>query len=295
MNSENWIRVTAHDVHMTLSLFKGPLEWPKRDGIHKCGEVIEMMQSQVDVGEDFRRHFIMSIPRQFPMLREWINDKIKLRVGQEFKIEFDRGYLADTLDKTTVTNEEEEVYEDEHRNESVEAEAKALFRDDKATTDFIIINSRLLAEVMTNLEELLPSTRTPPKRVRNVAVESMSDALIRDTPKKSKVEPGFSRKTSSRGMVCDFPQFTPPNFNFRVSQEDKQALPKRVVLLDSEPDILTTELQVLNCGVDNVLTRGIISSAHCISTPLPLVTSSHSLVAKRQISDHDYNNNVLNR
>jgi len=77
--------VTEHDVHLTLGLLTGPLEvveleneitatvefrsllnswkrqWPKDDNIPKCGELIEMIQGQVDGCEDFRRNFIMFV------------------------------------------------------------------------------------------------------------------------------------------------------------------------------------------------------------------------------------------
>ena len=38
---------------------------------------------------------------------------------------------------------------------------------------------------MTKLEELILGAHSPLKRVRNVAAESVSDALIRDMPKRS--------------------------------------------------------------------------------------------------------------
>ncbi|KAJ8439008.1 hypothetical protein Cgig2_013004 [Carnegiea gigantea] len=67
---------------------------------------------------------------------------------------------------TTVTNEEEQVNEEECHNKSVEDEAigedrtrvsrvKALFRDGREATDLIITNSQLLVEGITKLEELI--------------------------------------------------------------------------------------------------------------------------------------------
>jgi len=47
---------------------------------------------------------------------------------------------------------------------------------------------------MTELEELLPGARTLPKRVRKIVVEWMSDALIGDTPQKSKSQARYSCK-----------------------------------------------------------------------------------------------------
>ncbi|KAJ8428327.1 hypothetical protein Cgig2_021775 [Carnegiea gigantea] len=114
-----------------------------------------------------------------------------------FEIRFGRGYLKDTLDKTTVTYEKEEANEEECHSKSVKAQAKvekqkrvlkvkALLQDGEAATDSIIFNSRLLAKVMTELEELLPSARNLLKRVGKVTVELPTDVLIRDAPKKSK-------------------------------------------------------------------------------------------------------------
>ena len=62
-----------------------------------------------------------------------------------------------------------------------------------------------------------------------------------------------------------------PSFSLGASQEEKQALRKGVVHVDSEPDIPTRKVQVLNCDVEDVLTRDIMSSTHCISTPLSRV------------------------
>ncbi|KAJ8439837.1 hypothetical protein Cgig2_022999 [Carnegiea gigantea] len=127
----------------------------------------------------------------FPMLRAWTNDEIKSRWDKNLK-----SYL-DTLDNTTTTDEEEEVNKEERCNKSVEVKAKvkdqmgdskvkALFWDDKVATDLIINNSRLLAEVMAKLAELLPGTCAPLKRVRKIAAKSRNDALIRHMLKKSK-------------------------------------------------------------------------------------------------------------
>ncbi|KAJ8442715.1 LOW QUALITY PROTEIN: hypothetical protein Cgig2_011635 [Carnegiea gigantea] len=60
---------------------------------------------------------------------------------------------------------------------------KAIFRDGSAAIDLIITSSRWLAEIMTELEELIPRACSPLKRVRNVAVELVSNALINDRPK----------------------------------------------------------------------------------------------------------------
>ncbi|KAJ8421093.1 LOW QUALITY PROTEIN: hypothetical protein Cgig2_025556 [Carnegiea gigantea] len=153
------MRVTVHDVHVMLGLPKGLPEfisllshwkqqWPKRYSISKCAQVIVIMWGQVDGGEDFRRNFVMLVmftclsgwqigelcyldrvvfklklvPNQFATLRGWTNGKIKYR---EFVIGFGIGYLEDTMDKTTITNEEEEVNKVECNNKNDEDKVKA--------------------------------------------------------------------------------------------------------------------------------------------------------------------------
>ena len=64
------------------------------------------------------------VPFQFPTLRVWTNDKIKSRAGQEFVNEYDKDYQEDTLDKAIVTDEGDEVNEEEHRSKNIEGEAK---------------------------------------------------------------------------------------------------------------------------------------------------------------------------
>ncbi|KAJ8423827.1 LOW QUALITY PROTEIN: hypothetical protein Cgig2_017390 [Carnegiea gigantea] len=104
----------------------------------------------------------------------------------------------------------------------------------KVATDLIITKSQLLVEVITELEELIPRACTPLKRVRKVTAISMSDALIRETPKKSKSK----TRVLSQGSY--------ESEGLRVSQEEKQTLPKGVILVDSETDIPIAEVQVLN-------------------------------------------------
>ncbi|KAJ8447054.1 hypothetical protein Cgig2_025431 [Carnegiea gigantea] len=85
------------------------------------------------------------------------------------------------------------------------------FQRGQAATNMIITNSRLLAEAMTELEELLFNARIPLKIVRKEAAKSTSNALIRGMPKKSKrslmeidvIEKHF---VSSRDMLRDFIQ-----------------------------------------------------------------------------------------
>ncbi|KAJ8439650.1 hypothetical protein Cgig2_021662 [Carnegiea gigantea] len=148
-----------------------------------------------------------------------------------------------------MNDEEEQVNEKEHHNKGVEDEgkaedqigiSKALFRDGRAATDLIITSSRRLAKVITELQELIPGARSPLKRVRKVATESVSDALIRDTPKRSKSRmpviwqdsyesEGFLMQINaiekyfvgSGDKVHDFPQFAIPSFSLGVSQEER--------------------------------------------------------------------------
>ncbi|KAJ8439006.1 hypothetical protein Cgig2_013002 [Carnegiea gigantea] len=164
---------------------------------------------------------LRSVPCQFPTLN----------------LGWDRGYLDDSLDKTTVTDEEEQVNEEECHNKSVKDEAKA---EDQTGVSRI------------QMKELIPGVCTLLKRVGKVAVESTTDALISDRPKKSKsgtpvvsqdsyeLEGSLIKINSiekhfvvSRDTVHDFSQFTPPSFSLGVSQEEKEALPKGVVIVDS--------------------------------------------------------------
>ncbi|KAJ8442718.1 LOW QUALITY PROTEIN: hypothetical protein Cgig2_011638 [Carnegiea gigantea] len=236
------MRVTEHDVHVTLGLPTSPFEvveseneidatvefrsllnrwkqqWPECHGIPECGELINMIQSQIEVrtSEEIcnlrgvymsswekklcyydRVVFkLRSVPRQLLTLIGWTNDEIKDRGG----------YLKDTLDKTSMTNEEEEGNEKEYHSKGVEDEGKpedqtgisvvkAFFGDGQAVINLIITSSRGLAEVITELEELIPGARNPLKRVRKVAAESVSDALVGDTPKRSKSKMSYSSKT----------------------------------------------------------------------------------------------------
>ena len=127
----------------------------------------------------------------------------------------------------------------------------------------------------------------------------MSDALNSDMPKKLKSRTpstlanlyewtGFLMEidaiekhfVSSLDRVHKFLQFTAPSFSLGVSQEQNQAMPKRVNLIGSETDILTTEVQVPSYDVEDVLIRVIMSSPQYSSTPLLLGTSSCSLIAQ---------------
>ncbi|KAJ8425615.1 hypothetical protein Cgig2_005294 [Carnegiea gigantea] len=118
---------------------------------------------------------------------------------------------------------------------------------------------------MTELEELIPGARSPLKRVRNVAAESVSDALINDRSNRPRSRTlvlsqdsfesdGFpiqiyeieKNYMGSRDKVHDFPQFDVPSFSLGVSQEEKQALPEGIVVVDSQPDDLAAAMQIPN-------------------------------------------------
>ncbi|KAJ8420428.1 LOW QUALITY PROTEIN: hypothetical protein Cgig2_014307 [Carnegiea gigantea] len=108
-------------------------QWPECDSIPECVELIEMIQLQVDRVKGFRRNFVIfmvstclcgkksgelcyldyvvfklrSVPRQLSTLKGWINDEIKYRAQQESVTGFGSRYLKDTLDKMSITDEEE--------------------------------------------------------------------------------------------------------------------------------------------------------------------------------------------
>ncbi|KAJ8423462.1 hypothetical protein Cgig2_010794 [Carnegiea gigantea] len=193
------MRVTEHDVHMMSCLLNAPLR-------NSSGLNVIASLSQVDGDENFRRNFVTFVVSTG--LREYQRGEVNHLMLNPLvdlskmcfldRVAFIlRGYLENILDKTIISNEEEEVNEEKCRIKSVEAETKvenqagvpkvkALFRDGKGVIDLIITNTRVLVEVMTKLKELLSGARTPLKRVRKVAAKSIGDALIRDTPKKLK-------------------------------------------------------------------------------------------------------------
>ncbi|KAJ8431132.1 hypothetical protein Cgig2_010065 [Carnegiea gigantea] len=88
-----------------------------------------MIQGQVDRDEDFRRNFVTFVVSTclHENQRGEVNYLILNAVvdlNKEFVIGFRGGYLENTLDKMTVTDEEENVNEDKCRNKSVKDEAK---------------------------------------------------------------------------------------------------------------------------------------------------------------------------
>ncbi|KAJ8429605.1 hypothetical protein Cgig2_008835 [Carnegiea gigantea] len=165
------MRVTKHNVHVMLGLPMGSLEvveweneidvtvefksllnrwkqqWPERHNIPKCGELIDMIHGQVDEVDQWKSKTSRVV--RDPILFLMVTLHILLTV-------------------------------------SIGCFHQTLFRDGRPTTDLIITGSRWLEKIITELEELIPRACSLLKRVRKVAVESVSDVLIRDTPKRSK-------------------------------------------------------------------------------------------------------------
>jgi len=152
---------------------------------------------------------------------------------------------------------------------------------------------------MIELEELIPRARNALKRARNVAAESVSDTLISDSPKRSRSRipvlsqdsfesDGFliqideieKNYTGARDEVHDFPQFDVPSFSLGVSQEEKKALPRGVVVVHTQPDSLAIAVQIINYGVEDIIMKCMTTSAQCISTLSLPGTSSCSLPAE---------------
>ncbi|KAJ8439958.1 LOW QUALITY PROTEIN: hypothetical protein Cgig2_013585 [Carnegiea gigantea] len=150
------MRVTEHDVHMTLGFPKGSLElslknksnvsieftsllnrrkqqWLEHDSIPKCGSS--------RWGEDFRRNFVMLVvstclrgnQRGELCYLDCVVFKLRsvpcpfptLRGSTNDETKSRVRQQFDTLDNMTVTNEEEEVHEKERRSKSDKDKAKA--------------------------------------------------------------------------------------------------------------------------------------------------------------------------
>ncbi|KAJ8426238.1 hypothetical protein Cgig2_018523 [Carnegiea gigantea] len=297
------MRATDCDVHVMLGLPMGRLEvveseneidmtvefrnllncwkqqWLERHSILKCEELVDMIQGQVDRGKDFKRNFVIFV------VSIWLRGGKKWRsqlhdTERESITGFGRGSLEDMLDKTSMTDEEEQVNEKEHHSKGVKDEGKA--EDQIGISKVKVITSnRWLAEVITELEELIPGGCSPLKRVRKVAMESVSDAHIRDTLKRSKSRTlvllqdsyefeGFLMQIDAieKHFADSRDKFTIPRLSLGVSQEEKESLLEGVIIVDSEPDSLVVAVQVINCEVEDVVTRCMMTSAQCISTPL---------------------------
>ncbi|KAJ8423195.1 LOW QUALITY PROTEIN: hypothetical protein Cgig2_019237 [Carnegiea gigantea] len=221
------LRVTEHDVYMTLALTKGPLEvteaksetnssiefktllkrwkeqWPDRDSVPKSGEMVGMIC-----------------------------------------ISFGKRALEDRLDKTKMPNEAQAVHEEELSNatpepaaeaehDTVRPKIKALLEDAKKVSNEIITNTRVLEGVITELENTYFS-----KKIRTIAVQTTTNALLAETtsPGKSKstkpvlsldsyesedfllaVEAIEKQFLTAQKSKHHFPQFTPLSFNLGLS------------------------------------------------------------------------------
>ncbi|KAJ8434535.1 hypothetical protein Cgig2_004301 [Carnegiea gigantea] len=194
------MRVIEEDVYMTLGLPKSSLEtieakhetnWLDHDSVSKHGEMIEMMESQIDGGEEFKRNFIIFIVPtclrrnqrggvnylilntllDLGKVTPYTNYEIKSWAEHEFEVEFGKGYLKNSLDTTTVTDEEV-VHEEERRNRSVETEAK--------------VKDQIKGQGHDRIGRVASWSTHPLKRVRKLIAGLMSDELTRDMPKKSK-------------------------------------------------------------------------------------------------------------
>jgi len=84
----------------------------------------------------------------------------------------------------------------------------------------------------------------------------------------------------SRDKVHDFLQFDVPSFSLEVSQEEKEAQPEGVFIVDSQPHSLEAAVQVINCDVEDIVTKYMTTSAQCTSIPSLPGTSSCSLPDK---------------
>ncbi|KAJ8436152.1 hypothetical protein Cgig2_029764 [Carnegiea gigantea] len=95
----------------------------------------------------------------------------------------------------------------------------------QVATDLIISDSRLLEEIMIELEELIPGACSPLKKVRNVAAESVSDALIGGRLRRSR------RKTS----VLSQDSFESDGFLMQIDEIEKNHMSSR----DKIPNVET--------------------------------------------------------
>ncbi|KAJ8420504.1 hypothetical protein Cgig2_024709 [Carnegiea gigantea] len=184
-----------------------------------------------------------------------------------------------------MTNEDEQVNEKEHHSKGVKDEGKAkdqvIISKVTVAADLIRTSSQWPAEVITELEEFIPGARSPLKRVRKADVESVSDALIRYLPKRSKSRMPILSQDSyeSEGFLMQIDaiekhlmrsrdKFAIPSSSLGVSQEEKEPMFEGVVVVDSQPDSLAAVVQVINYDVEDVVTRCMTTLAQCISTPL---------------------------
>ncbi|KAJ8426677.1 hypothetical protein Cgig2_011597 [Carnegiea gigantea] len=182
-----WLRISEHDVYMTLAPTKGPLEVTKAKSETNSS-------TQVDRGEEFKRNFIVfamstcingnqrgelcylyrvvfkvrTFKRQFPTLRGWTNDKMKSKEEQEFEVSFSNGVLKDRLDETKMPDEAQAIHEEEPSNvtpkpaaeaehDTVRSKVKALLEDAKKVSNETITNTRVWHGLGLSREENEPT------------------------------------------------------------------------------------------------------------------------------------------
>ncbi|KAJ8423235.1 hypothetical protein Cgig2_013487 [Carnegiea gigantea] len=217
-------RVTEHDVYMTLALPKGPFELCYLDRVI------------------FK---VRTVKHQFPTLRGWTNDKVKSREEQEFQ---------------EPSNATPEATEAEHH--TVRSKIKALLEDAKKVSNEIITNTRVLAGVITELEKLVPEAHASLKRVRTIAVQTITATLFVETTLlgKSKItKPVFSpdpyesedfllaidaiekQFLTSQKSKHHFPQFTPQSFNLGLSQADNEPTATHLFMHEAQHEEETEE------------------------------------------------------
>ncbi|KAJ8426178.1 hypothetical protein Cgig2_017106 [Carnegiea gigantea] len=97
---------------------------------------------------------------------------------------------------------------------------------------------------MIALEDVIPGARSPLKRLRNVVAELMGMQI-------DEIEKNYK---SSRDKVLDFLQFDVPSFGLGVSQEEKEALPKGVVVVNSQANSLVAVVYQM-CKHQPILTK----------------------------------------
>ncbi|KAJ8428012.1 hypothetical protein Cgig2_032349 [Carnegiea gigantea] len=166
---------------------------------------------------------VRTVKHQFPTLRGWTNDKVKSREEQEFQ---------------------------------------ALLEDAKKVSNEIITNTRVLAGVITELEKLVPEAHASLKRVRTIAVQTITATLFVETTLlgKSKItKPVFSpdpyesedfllaidaiekQFLTSQKSKHHFPQFTPQSFNLGLSQADNEPTATHLFMHEAQHEEETEE------------------------------------------------------
>ncbi|KAJ8432170.1 hypothetical protein Cgig2_029011 [Carnegiea gigantea] len=101
-----------------------------------------------------------------------------------------------------------------------------------------------MAKVITELEEFIPGARTPLKRISKVAAESVSDALIKDRPRRSESRtPVYSQDScESEGCLMQIDAIE-KHFVGSRDMEDNGAFVDRSLMRIVEPDLQIRDVQ----------------------------------------------------